>query len=164
VIRAAPVALLALAAPAWGQSRFADPVIAACDTAEVRLRTLSAADMLAVCEQMQRRLQPPLRASHLRDLATAVSNLAGDGWTAAPAEIARQVIEVIALRGQQDQPRLWRGTAELLVRIHADSDAHVTPAHLSAALATAGPAAQLLDDEGLRRMAVSIRERQRRGG
>lgn len=162
-MRAFLLALLLLAAPAWAQTR-GDPAIAACPASEVRLRTLSTADVAAVCEQMQQRLAGPLRASQLRDLATAVSNLAADGWMAPPAEIARHVVEVIALRGQADQPRLWRATAELLVRIHADSDASVTPAQVGALLGSSGQAARLLDDEGLRRMATDIRERQRRGG
>jgi len=152
--------MLALAAPAWGQTRAPDPVIERCDAAEVRLRNLSAADVLAVCEEMQRRLGPPLRASHLRDLAAATAELAADGWTAPPGEIARHMVEVIALRGQEGQPRAWRMTAELLVRIHADTDARVTPGHLSAALAAAGPAARTMDDEGVRRLAAGLR----RGG
>lgn len=156
-------AMLSATAPAAGQSR-GDPVIPTCTASEVRLRTLSAADVAAVCERMQERLAPPLRASQLRDLATAVSDLAGSGWTAAPGEIARHLVEVIALRGQADQPRLWRATAELLVRIHSDSDALVTPAHVGALLGSSGGAARALDDEGLRRMAADLRERQRRGG
>ena len=154
--------LLGFAGPAWAQQRGGDPVIGRCEEVELRLRTLSAAAIVAVCEQMQRRLGPPLRASQLRDLATATADLAADGWMAPPGEIARQVVAVIALRGQEGQPRTWRTTAELLVRLHAETDAQVTPGHIGAALAEAGAAAQTLDDEGLRRLALSLRERLRR--
>jgi hypothetical protein len=86
------------------------------------------------------------------------------GYEGDDAQVARELVEIIRLRGLYDKPDRWDATNDLILRSWAAFNGVVGPRDVIAFLRGAGPdAAKHLSDEGLLAMIVVMKRRHQSG-
>ena len=153
-------AALALAVPhAARADSGAPPPIIACSglTADAKINAISMSDAKTICRAMN--LLDGVRVEDVRTFSKAYVVLSNEGYEGSATDITNQLVEVVKLRGLYDKPDRWYSTLDLVVRAYQAWNGIVSPLDVVAFLASAGPMAKTLSDDGLTNMLAYLKER-----
>jgi hypothetical protein len=126
------------------------------------IEAMSKSDALTICHAMG--LLDGFRVKDIRTFSKAVVVLSHEGYERTNSEIAKQLVEVVRLRGQYDKPGQWYSTLDTVVRTYQAFNGVVTPTDIIAFLRSAGPkAAKSLSNEGFKMMLIVIKEKKQQG-
>jgi rRNA-processing protein FCF1 len=104
------------------------------------------------------------RVKDIRTFSKAVVVLSHEGYKETNSEIAKQLVEIVRLRGQYDKLDQWYPTLDTVVRTYQAFNGVVTPTDVIAFLRSAGPkAAKSLSNEGFKMMLIAIKEKKQQG-
>ena len=110
-----------------------------------------------VCRGMA--LLPDVRVKDIRLFSKAYVVLSHEGYDQAPEAVAKQLTQIVKLRGFNHMPDKWRESIDSVVRTYEAFNGIVTPIDIVAFLASAGPMATSLSDDGFRTMLAMIKIR-----
>jgi hypothetical protein len=122
----------------------------------------SKADASMICRAMG--LLDGVRVKDIRTFSKAVVVLSRAGYEGSNSDIAKQLVEIVRLRGQYDKPDQWYPTLDTVVRSYQAFNGVVAPTDVIVFLHSAGPkAAKGLSNEGLETMLILIKEKKQQG-
>jgi len=129
----------------------------------VSIVVMSWSDTTKVCREMARVLEG-VRRKDITSFEKAVYLLQRQGYEVENTQIAKELVEIIRLRGLYDKPDRWYGTNDLIVRSWTAFNGAVGPRQVISFLRAAGPdAAKRLSDDGLLNMIVLVKRQHQRG-
>ncbi|MGY3501690.1 hypothetical protein [Bradyrhizobium sp. USDA 4471] len=129
----------------------------------VSFRAMSFSETAAQCREMSRVLEG-IRHKDITSFEKAVYVLQRAGYEGDYAHIAKDLVEIIRLRGLYDQPDRWRDTNEVVVKSWNAFNGAVGPRQIIAFLRASGPqAAHSLSDDGLVHMIILMKMQYQRG-
>jgi hypothetical protein len=122
------------------------------------------AETQAICSEMLRVLEGVMIAD-LRLLSTATYLLSFNGYESEKyTKIARELVDIVRLRGLYDEEPRWRPTLEIVWKAWEGERGLISPRDIREFLASAGPeAARALSDEGLINMIAFMAVSRKRG-
>jgi len=115
------------------------------------------ADAIRVCNAMN--LLHGVRAKDVRPFAQASAAMVVSGYGGALDDIAKQLAEILVLRGLSESPDRWASNLDIVVRGYQAFRDKLSPLADIGFLLAAGPMAKTLSDEGFTRMLVVLMER-----
>jgi hypothetical protein len=125
------------------------------------LDNLSASDTKSICRAMG--LLDGVRVGDIRAFSKAFVVLSHEGCEGSAADITKQLVAIVRLRGFYDKPDRWYSTLDIVVRTYQAFNGVVSPSDVIALLAAAGAAAKGLSDEGFKNMLIVLKERKQQG-
>jgi hypothetical protein len=129
----------------------------------VSIQVMSSSDTMKVCREMARVLEG-IRRKDITNQEKAIYILHAKGYEGDYPQIARELTEIIRLRGLYNQPDRWYDTNDLIVRAWNAFHGIVGPREVIALLRSSGPkVAKGLSDDGLRNMII-VMKMQRQSG
>jgi hypothetical protein len=128
----------------------------------VSISVMSWSDTTKVCREMARVLEG-IRRKDITNFEKAVYLLQRQGYEKDNTQIARDLVEIIRLRGLYDKPDRWYGTNDLIIRSWTAFNGAVGPSQVISFLRAAGPAAKRLSDDGLGNMIILMKQQYQRG-
>jgi len=114
-------------------------------------------DAIRVCNAMN--LLHGVRAKDVRLFARASAAMIVSGYGGTPDEIAKQLAEIVILRGLSDSPDRWASNLDIVVRGFQAFKDKLSPLADIGFLLAAGAMAKTLSDDGFTRMLVVLMER-----
>ena len=162
------IALNLIAGHALAESSAADQdttPVSQCDILppSVSIDTVSWRETSSICREMARVLEG-IRYNDVRAFGKAVFLLHAKGYEGDYQQIARELVEIIRLRGLYDKPDRWYDTNDLLYRSWIAFNGAVGPKQVVAFLKAAGPkVAKGLSNDGLTSMIVMMKIQHQRG-
>jgi hypothetical protein len=128
------------------------------------IEVFSKSDTLAICREMLRILED-VRASDINNFSKAVYVLSRQGYKESSySQIARELVDIVRLRGLYGKRARWLPTVDLVVRCWSAFHGIVSPADVQASLRDAGPrSAKALSDDGLTAMIIIIKQQRQSG-
>jgi hypothetical protein len=116
------------------------------DTAGIEV--LSKSDALSICRAMG--LLDGVRVEDIRAFSKCAAVLSHEGYEGSNSDIAKQLVQVVRLRGLYAQPDRWLPTLDIVARAYQAFNSVVAPSDIIASfLRDAGPdASKALSDEG----------------
>jgi hypothetical protein len=131
---------------------------------EQRLNVLAWVDESAVCQTLQGALGRPPPISSIRQLSKAISLMQMNGSSDSAKELAYQITNVLEARGQLEDPKVFANSVEVVWKVFAGSQGHVTPKDLNILLRSEGIDAPKLSDDGVFRLSAVIWEEKKARG
>jgi hypothetical protein len=128
----------------------------------VSVAVMSRSDTTSICREMARVLEG-IRRKDITNFEKAVYLLQSQGYEEDDAQIAKELVEIIRLRGLYDKPDRWYATNDVIVRSWTAFREAVGPRQVISFLQAEGPAAKRLSDDGLGSMIVLMKEQYQRG-
>jgi hypothetical protein len=129
----------------------------------VSITVMSWSETTKICREMARVLEG-VRRKDITGFEKAVYVLQRQGYEVENTQIAKELVEIIRLRGLYDKPDRWYGTNDLIVRSWTAFNGAVRPPQVISFLRAAGPdAAKSLSDDGLLKMIVAMKRLHQRG-
>src|SRR5271166_3371598 len=96
------------------------------------IEALSRSDSLTVCRAMA--LLDGVRVMDIRTFSKGVVVLSHEGYSGSDADIAKQLVQIVRLRGLYSQPDRWYPTLDIVVRAYQAFNGVVTPTDIIAFL------------------------------
>ncbi len=129
----------------------------------VSIQVISWSDTEKVCGEMTRVLEG-VRRKDITNFEKAIYVVHAKGYAGDNAQIAKDLVEVIRLRGLYDKPDRWYDTNNLIVKSWNAFNGIVGPKEVVAFLRSAGPkAAKGLSDDGFTNMIILMKIRRQQG-
>ncbi|HEY5205002.1 MAG TPA: hypothetical protein VIJ63_10425 [Roseiarcus sp.] len=152
--------LILTASPAFGGS-LADSdstPVPMCDqmSGSAVFEGISADDAKAVCRAMG--LLDGVRVEDIRTFSKAAFVLAREGYVGNDGAIAKQLVQIVRLRGLYDKPERWYATVDIVVRTYQAFNGVVTPIDVIDFLGSSGTMRKTLSDDGFRNMLIVLKE------
>jgi len=147
-----------LTAPAWAvddADNDPTPVPICSDMpASGAIAAISVDDAKRICRAMN--LLPGVRLKDIRTFSKAAVVLAHEGYEGTIESTTKQLVEIVRLRGLNNQPDRWYSNLNVIVKVYQAFNGVVTPMDAIAFLDSAGPSAKKLSDEGFSNMLIYI--------
>jgi hypothetical protein len=129
----------------------------------VSIMVMTWSETTKVCREMARVLEG-VRRKDITNFEKAIYVLQHQGYEADNSQVAKELVEIIRLRGLYDKPDRWYGTNDLIVRSWNAFNGAVGPRQVISFLRAAGPdAAKSLSDDGLSKMIILMKRQHQRG-
>jgi hypothetical protein len=129
----------------------------------VSIAVMSWSDTTKMCREMARVLEG-IRRKDITNFEKAVYLLRRQGYEGDNTQIARELVEIIRLRGLYERPDRWYDTNDLIVRSWTAFNGAVGPRQVISFLRAAGSdAAKALSDDGLMKMIILMKMQHQRG-
>jgi hypothetical protein len=126
------------------------------------IEAVSKSDASMICRAMG--LLDGVRVKDIRTFSKAVVVLSHEGYEGSNSDIAKQLVEIVRLRGQYNKPDQWYPTLDTVARTYQAFNGVVAPADVIAFLRSAGPeAAKGLSNDGFKTMLILIKEKKQQG-
>jgi hypothetical protein len=122
---------------------------------------MSEGDAKTICRGMG--LLDGVRVQDIRTFSKAALVLAHEGYSDDNATMAKQLVEIVRLRGLYDKPDRWYSTLDIIVRMYQASNGVVAPIDAIGFLRGAGKAGKALSDDGFKNMLILVWERKQHG-
>jgi hypothetical protein len=130
----------------------------------VSVREMAWSDTTAVCREMMR-VMDGVRHKDITQLEKLVSMLQRQGYKKENIQVAKEMVEIIRLRGLYDKPDRWLGTYNVIYKSWTAFHGVVGPGQVVSFLRAAGPdAAKGLSDDGLTTMIILMKQVYQSGG
>jgi hypothetical protein len=130
----------------------------------VSVREMAWSDTTAICREMMR-VMDGVRHKDITQLEKLVSMLQRQGYKKENIQVAKEMVEIIRLRGLYDKPDRWLGTYNVIYKSWAAFHGVVGPGQVVSFLRAAGPdAAKGLSDDGLTTMIILMKQVYQSGG
>lgn len=124
---------------------------------------MSWSETTKICREMARVLEG-VRRKDITNFEKAIYVLQHQGYEADNSRVAKELVEIIRLRGLYDKPDRWYDTNDLIVRSWNAFKGAIGPRQVISFLRDAGPdAAKGLSDDGLSTMIVLMKIQHQRG-
>jgi hypothetical protein len=130
----------------------------------VSIMVMTWSETTVICREILRVLEG-VRRKDITSFEKAVYMLRHAGYAKDSAQITRDLVDIIRLRGLFNKPDRWYGTLDIIVRSWNAFNGAVGPAQVISFLRAAGPrAATALSDDGLGTAIIMIKQQYQRGG
>ena len=121
---------------------------------------LAEADAKTICRSMA--LLDGMRVKDVRAFEVAFIILRREGLDGDAADITKQLVTIVRLRGLYNQPDRWSPTLNQIVTTYQAFNGVVAPQDVIDFLRAAGPAGKALSDDGFVKMLIVIKEMKQR--
>jgi hypothetical protein len=135
-----------------------------CDNMPVAatIEVMSKSEAEGICRAMG--LLEGVRVKDIRAFSKASALLSSKGCKGTTSDIAKQLVEIIRLRGLYDKRDRWFPTLDIVFRTYVAFNGVVAPSDAIAFLRSAGPVASKgLSDDGFKTMLIVIKEQKQQG-
>ena len=135
-----------------------------CDNmpAAATIEVMSQSEAEGLCRAMG--LLEGVRVKDIRAFSKASALLSRKGYEGTTSEIAKQLVEIVRLRGMYDKPDRWFPTLDIVFRTYVAFNGVVAPSDVIAFLRSAGPkASKGLSDDGFKMMLIVMKEQKQQG-
>ena len=121
------------------------------------INAINKADAVRICNAMN-----TLRGVRVKDIRTFSKSavaLSVAGYRGSFDGTARQLAQIVRLRGLYDNPDRWYANVDIIVRAFQAFNGLLTPQDAIDFLRSAGEASKSLSDDGFTRMLIIVKER-----
>ena len=123
------------------------------------ISVLNDSDVQRICRAMG--LLDGVRVKDIRNFSKAVIVIRHEGYEDSNDETAKQLVQIIRLRGLYDKPDRWEKNLDIIVRVYQAFNGVVTPIDTIQFLKAAGDAGKMFSDEGFKNMLIVVFEQKK---